>query len=404
MNIGSGNTMQRFQGDLSNFWRFDLMPPLSRLSWYWWWVLVLLPDPNNPGRSKQLMVLWSSKETPAIRVSGHWWIPNGRMNVDEDRGNLMQGMVCGWWYDGEKMYEPLIIKECRMISIDDKHPLWPSESVGKGQGGGAVVPLSNEDLSFGLRPNNDSFWLNLVSDPAMVAEGAPKDFKLEMTPWWDRPSTATYKNNVFGLDMGYDILRVHGTKAVIEIDGETIEGSAYIQKVGVQAPSFPWFWGMLHFDDGSYLDWFMPHISPSFTMKDDDPWSLRDFFRWSNAGAGIFHDRLRGRTENFKRCEVELEKQEGDDALRDERGNILPRFKIKVWNGRTQISIHVRATNRARWTFDQPTRAGFVSHLTYNEYPLEVEKIAILDEHGLRTAEDYEWMRGNAEHAWGILN
>ncbi len=396
--------MQRFQGDLRDFWRFDIMPPLHRLSWNWWWVLVLLPDPKHPGRSKQLMVLWSTKETPAIRVSGHWWIPNGQMRVDEDRGNIMQGMVCGWWYDGEKMYEPLIIKECRMISIDDKHPLWPPESMGQGQGGGAVVPISSMDLSFGLRPENDLFWLNLISDSEMVAEGAPKDFKLEMTPWWERPSTATYKNNIFGLDMGYDITRVHGTKAVLEVDGEKIEGSAYIQKVGVQAPSLPWFWGMLHFDDGSYLDWFMPHVSPSFTMKNDDPWSLRDFFRWSNAGAGIFHDRKRNRTENFKRCEVELEKQEGDDALRDERGNILPRFKIKIWNGRTQISVHVRATNRARWIFDQPTRAGFVSHLTYNEYPLEVEKIVILDEHGLRTADDYEWMRGNAEHAWGILN
>ena len=86
------------------------------------------------------------------------------------------------------------------------------------------------------------------------------------------------------------------------------------------------------------------------------------------------------------------------------RGILLPRFKIKVWNGRTQVSIHVRATSRARWVFDQPTRAGFVSHLTYNEYPLEIEKIAILDEKGLRSIDDYEWIRGNAEHAWGILN
>ena len=46
----------------------------------------------------------------------------------------------------------------------------------------------------------------------------------------------------------------------------------------------------------------------------------------------------------------------------------------------------------------------FVSHLTYNEYPLEVEKIAILDEEGLRSMDDYEWIRGNAEHSWGILN
>jgi hypothetical protein len=45
-----------------------------------------------------------------------------------------------------------------------------------------------------------------------------------------------------------------------------------------------------------------------------------------------------------------------------------------------------------------------VSHLTYNEYPLEVERIAILDEQGLRSIDDYGWIHGNAEHTWGILH
>lgn len=82
----------------------------------------------------------------------------------------------------------------------------------------------------------------------------------------------------------------------------------------------------------------------------------------------------------------------------------MPRFRIRLWNGRTQISIEVRAVSRAKWVFDQPTRAGLVSHLTYNEYPLEVERIAILDEHGLRSIKDYSWIHGNAEHTWGLLH
>ena len=43
-----------------------------------------------------------------------------------------------------------------------------------------------------------------------------------MNPWWERPSTAKYKNNVFGLNMGYDIQRVHGMKATLNLDGEEI--------------------------------------------------------------------------------------------------------------------------------------------------------------------------------------
>jgi hypothetical protein len=88
----------------------------------------------------------------------------------------------------------------------------------------------------------------------------------------------------------------------------------------------------------------------------------------------------------------------------DSDGAPLPRFEIRVWNGRTQVGLRVKAASRARWTFDQPTRAGLVSHLTYNEYPLEVEYVTILDEHGVRTLEDFEWVHGNAEHAWGLLH
>ena len=83
-----------FKGDFSSLWRLDVMPPIRRLSWWWWWALILIPDPKNPSRSKQLMVLWSTKETPAIRVSGHWWKPENRMHIDEDGGHVLPGMVC----------------------------------------------------------------------------------------------------------------------------------------------------------------------------------------------------------------------------------------------------------------------------------------------------------------------
>ena len=46
----------------------------------------------------------------------------------------------------KKMFEPLLMKECRMASVDDNHPLWPEEA-GSRQGAGAVVPLTSEDLS-----------------------------------------------------------------------------------------------------------------------------------------------------------------------------------------------------------------------------------------------------------------
>ena len=393
----------QFIGDYSSLWRLDMMPSLPRLSWWWWWVIIFIPDPDNPGRSRQLMVLWSSKETPAIRVNDHWWKPGSRMRVDEHGGHVVPGMVCSWWFDGQNMHEPLIIRECKMVSIDDKHPLWPEE--GQGHGSGAVVPLVDEDLSLGMTKGNKKFWLNLTSDKKAQLNGAPKSITAELTPWWGPPSRLTYKNNVFFSDMGYDILRVQGTKASIVIDDEKFEGTGYFQKVSVQAPTFPWFWGMLHFDDGSYLDWFMPHISFSCLNLNDKPWKLRDIFRNPKIGTGIFHDAKRDRTEEFKKCTVELIKPDSsDENLFDNDGNSLPKFRVSVWNERTQIALEVRAVSRAKWTFDQPTRAGMVSHLTYNEYPLQLLKIVIKDENGTRTKSDYAWIHGDAEHSWGFLH
>lgn len=391
-----------FKGDFSSLWRLDVMPPIRRLSWWWWWALILVPDPENPSRSKQLMVLWSTKETPAIRVSGHWWKPGNRMHIDEDGGHVLPGMVCAWWYDGEDMHEPLVMRECRMASIPDTHPLWPGE--GEGKGSGAVVPLISEDMSIGMSPGNESFWINLTSDPEARSKGAPKTFEAELTPWWGPPSELTYRNNVYFLGMGYDILRLQATKCKLVVDGEEMEGTGYFQKVTVQAPSFPWFWGMLHFDDGSYLDWFMPHVSPMWTVTDEKPWRLRDVFRTPNIGTGVFHDRKGGKTHSFDNCEVKLSMPTGKDALLDDDGNPLPRFNVKVWNDQSSVTIQVRAASRAKWVFDQPTRASWVSHLTYNEYPLEVESIRVEDGSEVRTLDDYQWIHGNAEHAWGVLH
>ena len=56
-------------------------------------------------------------------------------------------MVCAWWFDGKRMYEPYIKRKCRMIVVDDEHPSWPNNAKHSGAGGGAVVPLTEEDMS-----------------------------------------------------------------------------------------------------------------------------------------------------------------------------------------------------------------------------------------------------------------
>ena len=91
--------------------------------------------------------------------------------------------------------------------------------------------------------------------------------------------------------------------------------------------------------------------------------------------------------------------------MRKERGpDDLPIFNVRMWNGRTEVVVEAAASSRAHWSFDQSTWGGLRSHLTYNEYPLEVRHLRITSPEGVRTERDVAWIRGNAEHAWGLLH
>ena len=53
-------------------------------------------------------------------------------------------------------------------------------------------------------------------------------------------------------------LRGHITNGVEETE---VKGSGYFQKVTISAPIVPpWYWGTVHMNDGSYLQYYMPHL------------------------------------------------------------------------------------------------------------------------------------------------
>ena len=256
-------TSSQFTGDLSSLWKLQNIPPIHHLTWDWWWWLVMLDDENGNPAGKQLMVLWSTKDNPLVEVNGHPWTPVGRPGFDDDGGIAMDGMVAAWWYDGEKLIEPLVLEESRIIVIAEGHSSWPYEK------GGVVASNTEKEFSMGLNPEENKFWLKLETEYG--------DFDLTMTPWNNAMSSMKVAQAEYGLGMGYGISRLHGALCTGVIDGGEVNGTAYFQKVCVQAPSPPWFWGVLHLDDGSYIDWFLPHISPTVTAKDARPWKRRDF-------------------------------------------------------------------------------------------------------------------------------
>ena len=399
------HSMAKFAGDLSRMWKLQERPPLHHLTWDWWWWLLMLDDDDGNPSGKHLMVLWSTKDNPKVMVSGTEWTPKGRPGFDDDGGISLDGMVCAWWFDGKRMYEPYIKRKCRMIVVDDKHPSWPNNPTDSGAGGGAVVPLTEEDMSMGLKSDLSEFWLNLHSDEFPEDNNVPKTMQFTLTPWNEAMSTARHATATYAMEMGYDILRLHGCKVSGKLDGEDINGTAYFQKVCVQAPSVPWYWGMLHLSDGSYIDWFLPHLSMTVTSRDNQPWRKRDLGHMSLSQGGLFHDAVSGKSIPFDRVRVE---KYASDTVEGEHGanpgSNLPGFKVEMWTESVHINLDVVAIDRAHWAFEQPTIGGLVSNFTYNEYPLRVISLSITDESGVRKLSDYNWIRGNAEHSWGILH
>ena len=299
------DNMTAFAGDLSGMWTLQNRPHLHHLTWDWWWWLVMLEDPDGKPSGRQLMVLWSTKDNPLVEVSGTPWTPQGRPGFDEHHGMALDGMVCAWWFDGTQMHEPVIKRICRIVAMPDSHQEWPSADPNSGKGGGAVVPLLEEDLSMGLKSDLSEFWLNLTTDEDASHPNVPKEMRLKLTPWNGAMSTAREATATYAGNMGYDILRLHGTKASGTLDDETVKGTAYFQKVSVQAPSVPWYWGVLHLDDGSYIDWFMPHLSFTVTARDNRPWKRRDFGHLGLSQGGLFHDGKHKRSEKFNRITIE---------------------------------------------------------------------------------------------------
>lgn len=399
------HSMAKFAGDLSRMWKLQERPPLHHLTWDWWWWLLMLDDDDGNPSGKQLMVLWSTKDNPKVMVSGTEWTPKGRPGFDDDGGIALDGMVCAWWFDGKRMYEPYIKRKCRMIVVDDKHPSWPNNPTDSGAGGGAVVPLTEEDMSMGLKSDLSEFWLNLHSDEFPEDNNVPKTMQFTLTPWNEAMSTARHATATYAMEMGYDILRLHGCKVSGKLDDQEINGTAYFQKVCVQAPSVPWYWGMLHLSDGSYIDWFLPHLSMTVTSRDNQPWRKRDLGHMSLSQGGLFHDAVSGKSIPFDRVRVE---KYASDTVEGEHGanpgSNLPGFKVEMWTESVHINLDVVAIDRAHWAFEQPTIGGLVSNFTYNEYPLRVISLSITDESGVRKLSDYNWIRGNAEHSWGILH
>ena len=323
-----------------NLWVLKTDNMIPGLTWYWWWWIFFVKDPDTPGRTKQLMILWSTKYTDDIKIMDKRWSVT-QLPTWDDKILKFNGMTAAWWYDNQKMYDPLLLEEMdfEVWNDGDKGELRPI--------------MEGTDYRFYGSPQK--YVVNI--------QDSKNDFHFEMTPWNDYLQKHRFRERTYTKKYNHNILRIYGMVMKGLINGLEVEGSAYHQRVTLNAPGAPWYWGMVQWDDGSYASYFNPFVGPQIFRNTENPKSLLDWGDISLNRSIRFYHRKTNTEYNFKSKSI---------RIRHTIENGLPTFDVIGRDKEKEIHLRLKAYARAYWRFQQPKRWGMKSILYYNEYPAEV--------------------------------
>jgi len=356
-----------------NMWVLKTDDMIQNLTWWWWWWIFFIKDPEHPGRTKQLMILWSTKYTDDIKVMDKHW-SSKKLPTWEDGVLKFNGMVAAWWYDGKEMFDPLVLEHADFEVTHDGDK-------------GELKPIK-EGTDYRFFGGPDKYTVNIKDEK--------NDFHFEMTPWNDYLQKHRFNENQYTKKYSYNIMKIYGQKLSGTIDGKPIEGSAYHQRVTVNAPAPPWYWGLVHCQDGSYIDYFNPYIGPQMFRTTDKPISRWDFLDIRmNKSIHFYH----------KPTDTEFRWRTKHTTIRHKVVDGLPVFDITGKDKDKELFLRLKAYSRAYWRFEQKRKMGMKSILYYNEFPAEVIdfKFRKLDGSLKVTKKDLGFTASNFEHAWGKL-
>ncbi|MFH1473328.1 MAG: hypothetical protein ABIE55_00380 [Candidatus Aenigmatarchaeota archaeon] len=311
-----------------------------RGAWWWWFWLFFFNNPKNPGKPRQLMILWSTKNVKEIECNKL----KIRLNRNSDRKNL-DGAVAVWYFDGEKMNHNFVLEQCNLklsgneLSSDSKTP-----------------------TSFST--DNNKNMVKIGNDFTFIAE-SNKGHKFSMP---------VYRSNNYLGNVGYSILKMNRLSLRGKIRNEPISGSAYFQRVFVNAPSVPWYWGIFHFENGGILTYFNPHVFGKSIKKD----------------ISFFDGRSMHKFDNIKVRRL---------------GKYLPTFLITGINEKERISFKVKSYSHSSWSFKKKSLGIIPNKLVYNEYPSVISDLKLTNNKTGRSIllKKLGKSVGNAEHTTGLL-
>jgi hypothetical protein len=357
------------------------------------------------------MILWSIKDTKKIKVMDHVWTPKGKIKKDKDSLKF-PGMVCAWFYDGKKMHDPYIIKEKVFKSS------WKQKEFSKKVK--ANVVSSGDDTKKGKSVTkiftSSDFTkvgpgkLQAIDEDNYVFAGTPMKYEVKITKGDDSFNFIIEPMNSFMSEpeftvrkyvgkVGYSIYRIKGMKlgGTMTVSGvkEKIRGSAYFQKIKLNSPAVPWYWGIFHFKEGGHLHYMIPHIGLPMFRKKVKPKSRLDWGEIKLSKTLDLYDAKKKVLYHFD--DLDLKKGFTDEEL--------PIFNLTGKNDSDQhLELSIRSYARAYWSFEQKTT--IISRVFfYNEYPANIIKLEILDSGNKKIVDldDLGDCIGHCEHSWGRL-
>jgi len=314
--------------------------PMPKGAWWWWFWLFFIDNPKDPNKPRQLMILWSTKNVRKISCN------DLKIEIGEPRnGNVLDGAVAAWYFDGEKMHHNYLLELCKIkvekdgLSTDSKTP-----------------------TSFTIRDVVNRIRIGDKFDFVAEAKGT-HDFV--------KPS---FHGNMFVGDKGYSITKINRLDLKGAVDGKPIKGTAYFQRVFVNAPAIPWYWSDFHFENGGVL---------TYTNQ------------------MVFRKAVKKHIAFFDGKEL----YELNDILVKKKGGELPEFSVSGETPEYQIRFTVKSYAHSFWQFKKKSLGFIPNKLTYNEYPSTISDFEFVDKKTGKktTSKELGKAVGNAEHTTGYL-
>lgn len=314
--------------------------PMPSGAWWWWFWLFFFDNPKDPEKPRQLMILWSTKNVKEIDCNGL----DIKLQLPIDRKN-MDGAVAAWYYDGEKMHHNFLLEQCKIKVVKD-----------------GLSTDSKTPTSFTIRDIVNRVQIGDKFDFVAEAKGT-QDFL--------RP---TYHANNFVGSKGYAITRINKLDLKGMADGKPIKGTAYFQRVFVNAPAVPWYWGTFHFANGAALTY---------------------------TNHRVFRKAIKKQIVFFDGQEAHLLK----DITVKRTGGEIPVFKVSGETSDAKASFTVSPYAHSSWTFKKKSLGIIPNKLVYNEYPATITEFEFVDKKTGKKTTPKELGKsvGNAEHTTGYL-